>query len=736
MRRWLATGVSSVTLALGAQSVVAQEVVTPSAAEAPVPVPKVQVAASAPESVTPDQLLQQDGTAADGYAAKRLSGLGPWTARSQLDTPYNASVIPDELIENLQVNNMTELAKVAPFLQPYVAESNGTGSGFTIRGFGTGSIGGGSGVLSLQDGFITPSSLIQDLEDKERIEVVTGATGFLYGENSPGGSINYVQKRPTAAPYASVTAGDYGNSVGYIHGDFGGPLGTDGRVGYRVNLLAQDGDTYVSGESRRRFLASTAFDFRAADNALLQVNVAYRDSYMKGLQSSWGIYTTNSVPAAPDPTKAWGEPWTYSRDRTFQSSGKFTWAITDYLTSRTGLLYIYDKLDWQNVENDIYDGGSYDQIVYTSNGIEKPVVSEYQYFDLKFATASIRHKVTLGANGFQQSWRVPYSWWTENDPYLSSLGSIYTGPVHLPPQDIFVDSDNSEKLRQKNSNRNFLIGDDIRFDAQWSMLLGGTYARIVQSTYVPTTGHEQSSYDKSKLAPAVSLIFKPLPWLSTYASYLEGLDQGATAPNNTTNAGIVTPPTSSRSYEVGAKAEIGRTLLTVSLFDTDRAFTYTRLNGDGTRTFVQDGREVHKGVEVGLSGKVLDNLTLYGGVTHMNPKVTDSQTLDGARPWEVSDTMGKLYAEYSVPRIRGLTLTGGVDYVSKMQIYSFPYPANNLFVRGYTTGDLGARFATVFHGTPAVFRLDVNNISDEHYWLTDGYLGAPRTVAFSGQVKF
>ena len=684
------------------------------------------------------QVLQQDGTAAQGYAAKYLSGVGPLGGRSQLDTPYNTNVVPRELIENLQVNNMTELAKVSPFLQPYVAESNGTGSGFTIRGFGTGSLGQSSGVLSLQDGIRTPSGLIQDPEDKERVEVITGVTGFLYGQNSPAGSINYVQKRPTASPYSSLTLGNYGNGLAYVHGDFGGPLDSDGKVAYRANIVAQDGNTYVDGETRERFLASLSADVRPTDNTLLEMNVAYRHSDMEGLQSSWGIFTTGGVPKAPDPTLAWGEPWTYSRSETFQSSAKFTWDITPNLRSRSGLMYIYDHLDWSNVENDIYDGGDYDQIVYASDNFVKPVLSGYQYFDLTFDTMSVKHKLTAGFSAYKQKWYVPHNWLTQDYIYLSWFGNINDGPSHIGPQPIYTESNEESLIRQKNGGLNFVIGDDIKLNEQWSVLAGVTHATIMQTTYQPLTGAAQS-YDKSKVAPAATLIYKPVPWLSLYGSYLEGLDQGATAPNGTVNAGTVMPPTESTSYEAGIKAEFGKMLLTLSVFDTERGFAYTQIDPvTKVRTFVQDGIEVHKGVELSVSGKVTKDLTVFGGVTTMKPEVTDAEdaNLNGARPWEVSDTMAKLYAEYALPFVPGLTLTGGINYVSKMQIYSFPYPSNDLFVPGYTTGDLGLRYETVVNGTPTTLRLNVNNFTDEYYWLTDGYLGAPRTVAFSAQAKF
>jgi iron complex outermembrane receptor protein len=48
----------------------------------------------------------------------------------------------------------------------------------------------------------------------------------------PGGFVNYILNRPTAAPFATVTVGDYGGDSGYIHADLGGPI-DHGRFGGR-----------------------------------------------------------------------------------------------------------------------------------------------------------------------------------------------------------------------------------------------------------------------------------------------------------------------------------------------------------------------------------------------------------------------------------------------------------------------------------------------------------------------
>lgn len=77
---------------------------------------------------------EQNGSAEDGYLVKNITGVGIWGERSLQDTPYSMTVIPQELIENLQANDMAQIFKMNPLAQD--AGDNSSGNYYTvIRGF-------------------------------------------------------------------------------------------------------------------------------------------------------------------------------------------------------------------------------------------------------------------------------------------------------------------------------------------------------------------------------------------------------------------------------------------------------------------------------------------------------------------------------------------------------------------------------------------------------------------------
>ncbi len=176
-------------------------------------------------------------------------------------------------------------------------------------------------------------------------------------------------------------------------------------------------------------------------------------------------------------------------------------------------------------------------------------------------------------------------------------------------------------------------------------------------------------------------------------------------------------------------------LLTAALFDIEKANQFSVTNPNGTQTYTQDGKEVHEGIEFTATGKVTDQLRLFGGLTFMECKITSEKSnpaLDGNRPQNVANNMAKVYAEYDLPFLRGLTLTGGVYYTGNF----YADAANMDKLPSVVLGDVGARYATRIYGFPTIFRLNVTNVTNKSYWIVGQYEGVPRSAALSMEVKF
>jgi iron complex outermembrane recepter protein len=127
-------------------------------------------------------------------------------------TPIAVTVLPARTLEQLGIQTVEGLAGVVPTVM--ISQHTGAAQ-VTIRGIGTNSTVAGadpSSTVHLDGVYLgRPVMVLMDLLNVERVEVLRGPQGTLYGRNSVGGTINIVTRQPTNALETSVrlTAGNY-----------------------------------------------------------------------------------------------------------------------------------------------------------------------------------------------------------------------------------------------------------------------------------------------------------------------------------------------------------------------------------------------------------------------------------------------------------------------------------------------------------------------------------------------
>lgn len=660
--------------------------------------------------------LQDEGTAKKGYRAKTVSAVGPLGAMPLQDTPFTVSVIPRELIQNIQAQSPDDIYKLNPSTRTSTPQVTTWTPVVIVRGFRT------SGIA--HDGLRRSTNHAAVLEDKERVEIFSGPTGFLYGATPPGGMINFVYKRPTKEIFNSVTAGNYGGSQAFVHGDFGGPIDPSGKAGYRLNVVKQGGNTVIDDQSIDRVLVSGAFDWQASEKLKLELNAVYNKYETRGSSAYWFHGPTITRGPAPDASKNWGQPWIKDQMENLMLMGKLTYQLSDSITFRGA--YMRDFVDrpvQEHTQNSMRPNNTYVQLRLRTGDTRSIYDSAQALSDIEFNTGFAKHKVTTGYYmTSERFWASPYS---ANTGYVGPY-PINGGPTYVPPYNFPPDT-SSPYYAGATRNHNFMVGDLIEFGQQWSLLAGLNYSRITDEILNQAGQLAQPAYAEGRISPSISVMYKPVPWLTTYASYIEGLEQGGVAPIGTTNQRAVMAPMVSQQKEVGIKATVDGLFLTAALFDIEKAYEFT----NSMNTYTQDGRQRHKGVEFSATGKMTDRLTIVGGVTLLDAKVINS-AYDGKIPMNVASTVAKLYSEYEFPFTSGLFLTGGIYYTSAQ----WGNATNLDRVPAYTTVDLGARYETKIHNNPLTLRLNVSNIENKSYWLNSYYVGKPRTVAFSAQMRF
>jgi iron complex outermembrane receptor protein len=125
-------------------------------------------------------------------------------------TPVAITVLPATALEQMGVRTVEGLAGVVPTVT--ISQHTGLAQ-VTIRGIGTNStFGDPSSTVHLDGVYLgRPAMVFADFLNVERVEVLRGPQGTLYGRNSVGGTINIVTRQPSNTLETSVrlTAGDY-----------------------------------------------------------------------------------------------------------------------------------------------------------------------------------------------------------------------------------------------------------------------------------------------------------------------------------------------------------------------------------------------------------------------------------------------------------------------------------------------------------------------------------------------
>ena len=158
------------------------------------------------------------------------------------DTSISITAFTGEMLEDFGIRNQEDLQNFIPAttIQPYDATVRGVGRNFRA-------LGGDPGVATYMNGVYSEDLLTATAAtfwDVERIEVLRGPQGTLYGRNAVGGAINILYNKPAPEfDYAAkVIVGDYGTEEYY--GMINGTLIQDKLTG-RFNFSRRDRDGII-----------------------------------------------------------------------------------------------------------------------------------------------------------------------------------------------------------------------------------------------------------------------------------------------------------------------------------------------------------------------------------------------------------------------------------------------------------------------------------------------------------
>lgn len=670
-----------------------------------------------------------------GGQIARGSRIGILGNQDIMDTPFTGTAYTQDFIQNQQARSVADVVQN----DPGVRSARGFGNFqelYVIRGFPVYSddmsYNGLYGLLPRQ--YVAAELL-------ERVEIFRGANTFLNGA-APGGSgiggaINLLPKRAPNDPLTQITTGIESGGQAYVATDLARRFGPDQRLGVRVNAVRRDGETAVQNEKRELSVFSLGLDYR--DSALrLSADLGHQDHHLNQPRPS--VTPNGGIPQAPDASRNFAQPWTYSNERQTFGTLRGEVDLTDRLTAWAAAGYRQGK-EANVLANPTATANGATTAYRFDNVREDRVQTAEVGLRAKLKTGEVGHTVSGAFSAYALESRNAYAF-SSFSGFSSNLYSPLA--VAAPASDYYTGGSlASPNVTERTELSSFALSDTLAFAADRILLtVGARHQTLENRGYNYSSGNEESSYRKSRLSPMAGVVFKATPQISLYANYIEGLIKGDIAPATSggvtlANPGTALAPYVSRQNEAGVKYDGGRFGGTLAAFSTRKPGSMVVGN-----VFTADGEQRNRGIELSLYGEAMRGLRLLGGVTLLDAKQT--KTADAAQEGKtvigVPERQANIGAEWDVPGVRGFTLSSRIVYTSSQ----YADAANTLTLPSWTRLDLGARYLTRIGDQAVTLRARVDNVTDRNYWASAGgypgagylVLGAPRTFVVSATVDF
>lgn len=162
------------------------------------------------------------------------------------DVPVAVTALTSETIEKERIENLSDIARLTPNFT--IGQQSPTQPELTIRGIGSSDREAGSDrsvVLFVDDVYVGRAGASTfDLFDLERIEVLRGPQGTLYGRNVVGGAINLISAKPTQETTARIHLGIGSNKLREVKGSLGS--GFSDAISGRISFSIKEKDGFYT----------------------------------------------------------------------------------------------------------------------------------------------------------------------------------------------------------------------------------------------------------------------------------------------------------------------------------------------------------------------------------------------------------------------------------------------------------------------------------------------------------
>ncbi|MEZ8314763.1 TonB-dependent receptor [Vibrio splendidus] len=640
----------------------------------------------AAEEITVDETLQVIGHQYEGYA-EHMPQSGTKTDVEWLDVPQAVSVVTKTEMEDRGAVRLVDALDGVAGVNNTLGE--GSRDQFVIRGFD---------ALNdmYRDGMRDDGTLqsYRSLANIERVEVVKGPAGALYGRGSAGGIINLVTKRANGDNFTHVN-GSVGSNNLFV-GQVDSSMALSDKVSGRINVESRQSDSYVDHVDSNDFFIAPTIRVLPADGHTIDLDVEYAHQELVPYR---GVPSKNGKPVDVSESTFYGGTNDYQESDSIRVGVNYEWLLNSEWAWTNRAAYNHIELEQK--------GTRQDKMAVTGNEV-KQTVNNLGY-DPR-TTTTLQSELVWETGSNQMMIGADYN--QVNIDLISAL----VRDQDLPPKDIYnpvagpTPNPGFKPSRDNTTTTTGIYIQDVYTFGDLSVIGNVRYDSMELEQQ--KAGSAKENLDDDKVSYRGGLVYRINDDMSVYAS----LARSWQLPYS----GIYINPKLAEFFhtdlkEIGAKAYLldNALMLNAAVFQIDQEQPETNIDGD----VVNKIEARHQGIELEVRGQFTEQWDISVGYSYLDAENKET----GKKPNDVSDHLFSLWSTYQLDD--NWRLGGGVKYVGDR------YAGNDEAVAlgDYTTVDLMAAYTTGRHKVQA----NAYNVLNEEY-----ILGATNGTSGTNQIGY
>ena len=716
----------------------------------------------------------QDTGTGSGQAASQATTLDSVkvTARKREETlqdvPVAVTAFTSESLDKMNVRDIGDLDAQVPNLTIYAARGSTSTVTAYIRGIGQADplwgVDPGVGIY-LDDVYIArPQGALLDVFDVERIEVLRGPQGTLYGKNTIGGAIKYVSRGlPTETQgFASITVGNYNqlDAKAAIGGSIGGAdSGLRGRVA--VASMNRDGfgeNTYTDQDVSDKEINAARLQLGAyaGDNFDVQFAFDWMDD-QSGVRGARMLAANPLAPAYPPTSDRYDirSAMRNVNDTTMKgASATFNWRVSEDWT----LKYVVAKRESDTETNIDFDTTPLTLVdvraFYNDSQVSHEVQANYD--------GGGRARGVMGIYAFDgdAGGQVLNHFWNPALPnaLTNPLFGDTQGVVNTQSIAVYADwtFDLTDRLKLD-------VGARYTDEDKHAIALNRFYTGLDYTTAWGTAASFDKTVNFKNFSPKVSLDYQITPDVMIYGLASRGFKSGGyNIRANTTAVPRSGEPFDDEkvdSFEIGSKMSLldQRMFLNLAYFynkyeDIQLSVFTSFTLPNGAQSFFGDftnaGKGTVQGLEVEYQWLPTVNWLISGNLAWLDAKYDEymDRGVNVAKQQKFTNApefSGALNVEYRTDLASGGNLSARVGYAYQSEVWPTTDLSPLIKQDGYGLLNAGVIWKV---NDAWSFSLQGSNLADKEYRTTGynigaygvltGFYGPPRQYSLTARYDF